>query len=114
MLRITDLEDTSEEEKQEYDKPDGSTWIIGVDSTGILSILKMPNIHHGFFDDGLTPEAIGFDEDCGLSPGVYQIQAEFSESHCYETGHVDDRTFSFDEEKVIEIWALEEENKTGK
>ena len=111
MLRIADSEDTSEEENQVYDKPDGSAWIIGVDSTGMLSFLKMPNINPGFFDNGVTPEDIGFDEDCGLSPGVYQIQAQFNVSHCYETGHVDDCTFSFDEEKAIEIWVIDEENK---
>lgn len=60
-----------DEENVVFDSPQNSEWVVAVDLGGMISILKAPNIHYSFFDNGTSAEDIGFSPDIDLDPGVY-------------------------------------------
>jgi hypothetical protein len=61
-------------EKFEYEDPDGSTWIIGVDAWSAVFIIKPPNIDP-FFLKYKNAEEIGLPYLVeGWQPGVYRVK----------------------------------------
>lgn len=90
------------EDEEKYDSPHGSEWIVAVDIDGNVSILKRPNLHYSFFDNGSSAEhcAIPF-ELSATEPGVYGWVCDFVESRDWETGLVDDWHFEVRDEVCL-------------
>lgn len=90
------------DDEYEYESPNGSKWIVAVDTTGFVTILKMPNIHHSFFDCGACAEDIGLpSEVCDTEAGVYEWTCNYSQSIDWESGHADGGEFDVIEEKLL-------------
>jgi hypothetical protein len=85
---------TDAPEDDEFDSPHGSKWIVAVDDCGLVSILRRPNIHYSFFDNGEGAEEIGLPSEApGTNPGVYEWTCDFTQVIDWESGLPDDYTF---------------------
>lgn len=56
----------------EYDSPRGSRWVVAIGTCGTVVIVKKPNIHFSFFDNGECAEDVGLPCDSDDEPGVYE------------------------------------------
>lgn len=84
------------------DSPNGSKWIVAVDTTGFVTILRPANIHHSFFDWGACAEDIGLpSEACDTEPGVYEWTCNYSQSIDWESGLPDGGEFDVIAEKLL-------------
>lgn len=99
-------------EEPEYDPPEGSVWLIGVDMQGCVFILDTPNIHYSFFDNGYNAEDMGFPYDLvDTEAGVYRVTCSFKTSTDWESGQVDDYWFNPTKMERINIPFNESEDK---
>ena len=120
-MSIKDIEAFKElpaPEEPEWVSPDRSEWILSVSMDHKVGILKAPEIHDSFFDNGNSSEAIGFSEDAWdeADAGVYHVTASFWTNRCYETGQIDDCGFDVLKAEKLEcapdrLTELEAENK---
>lgn len=81
------------EPESDYEQPNGSVWILGVDFQGATFLIEAPNIHPGFLEMSNTEELGLPFELPHLEPGVYSMKMSFSTSTDWESGQVDDYTF---------------------
>lgn len=101
ILKIEPSNDNIEETEQ-FDSSYGCKFIVAVDVDGTVSILSLPNIHYGFFDNGNSPEDIGLPfevDEC--SPGVYEWTCNYEYTHDWESGACDGGEFVVIEEKLL-------------
>lgn len=106
-LELTPIPPPKEEESENFDRPDGSKWIVAIDMDGNVSILQAPNIHWGFFDNGNSAEMLGLPfEGQNEEPGVYEWTCGFVESRDWESGVVDD--WGFEVVKSTKLYSLPE------
>jgi hypothetical protein len=107
VYKMRDLESNElDKPEDEYVDPNGSTWIVSVATDGRLSIMKAPNIHPSFLDDGMDPEYFGMPDAVTDPPGVYEWVCSYSETRDWETGMVDGYDFEPIKDKLL--WSLEE------
>lgn len=90
-----------EEKEPEYEKPNGSKWIVAVADDGTVTILRAPNIHYCFTDEGNDPESLGMPDEVEDPAGVYEWTCAYSESTDWESGFVDDWAFEPTEIKLL-------------
>lgn len=89
-------------EDDEYESPNGSKWVVAIDTTGFVTILKAPNIHPSFFDCGACAEDIGLPFDvCDTAPGVYEWTCNYSHTVDWESGLPDDHEFDVTAERLL-------------
>ncbi|QPI17984.1 hypothetical protein POP12_192 [Pectobacterium phage POP12] len=100
-----EIQPFQDEKEPEYDKPNGSKWIVAVADDGKVFLLKIPNIHHSFTDDARSAEEFGLpDEVDDMEAGVYEWTCDLELSTDWETGYVDDWSFYVTETKLL--WKL--------
>lgn len=86
----------------EFDSPYMSVWIVAIDESGSVTILKAPNIHYAFFDFGSSPEDIGLPFEVeDTVPGVYRWYCSPWQSYDWETGYADDFGFEVISEDLL-------------
>ena len=105
MNKLNILEEmTAEVEAEEdYDEPNGCTWIVTVDDAGDCNVVRRPNIHWSFFENGNYAEDIGITGYEKFSPGLYKIKTDFSISTDWETGIPDDHDFYITEHEALYV-----------
>ncbi|WWT49312.1 hypothetical protein [Escherichia phage vB_EcoM-LTH01] len=91
-----------EEPKDEvFESPNGSVWIVAVDYSGRVTVLKAPNIHPALLDEGPEAEYIGLPPDSDSGPGVYRWTCSYHESKDRESNLVDGFEFHVEKEEVL-------------
>lgn len=92
ILRTEAVEVGSDE--PQYDSPYMTEWIVAVDVGGMVSVLKAPNLHPSFTENGKTALDYGLPEDVeNTPPGMYRWICSFHEEKDWESGLVDDWHF---------------------
>lgn len=100
ILRTEAVEVGSDE--PQYDSPYMTEWIVAVDVGGMVSVLKAPNLHPSFTEDGLTALDYGLPEDVeNTPPGMYRWICSFHEEKDWESGLVDDWHFEVESSFLI-------------
>lgn len=100
ILRTEAVEVGSDE--PQYDSPYMTEWIVAVDVGGRVSVLKAPNLHPGFTENGLTALDYGLPEDVEKTPpGMYRWICSFHEEKDWESGLVDDWHFEVESSFLI-------------
>lgn len=89
-------------DEPEYDSPYMSEWVVAVDVAGMVSVLKAPNLHPGFTENGKTALDYGLPEDVeDTPPGMYRWICSFHEEKDWESGLVDDWHFEVESSFLI-------------
>ena len=100
ILRTEAVEVGSDE--PQYDSPYMTEWIVAVDVGGRVSVLKAPNLHPGFTENGKTALDYGLPEDVeNTPPGMYRWICSFHEEKDWESGLVDDWHFEVESSFLI-------------
>lgn len=100
ILRTEAVEVGSDE--PQYDSPYMTEWIVAVDVGGMVSVLKAPNLHPSFTENGLTALDYGLPEDVeNTPPGMYRWICSFHEEKDCESGLVDDWHFEVESSFLI-------------
>lgn len=100
ILRTEAVEVGSDE--PQYDSPYMTEWIVAVDVGGMVSVLKAPNLHPSFTENGLTALDYGLPEDVeNTPPGMYRWICSFHEEKDLESGLVDDWHFEVESSFLI-------------
>lgn len=100
ILRTEAVEVGSDE--PQYDSPYMTEWIVAVDVGGMVSVLKAPNLHPGFTENGKTALDYGLPEDVeNTPPGMYRWICSFHEEKDWESGLVDDWHFEVESSFLI-------------
>lgn len=100
ILRTEAVEVGSDE--PQYDSPYMTEWIVAVDVGGRVSVLKAPNLHPSFTENGLTALDYGLPEDVeNTPPGMYRWICSFHEEKDWESGLVDDWHFEVESSFLI-------------
>lgn len=103
MTELTIIED---EKEPEYDSPNDSKWIVGIDHWGSVFLIEPPNIHTSFLEC-TTVEDIGLPYEIDdKDPGIYEMICSFWTTTDWESGHVDD--YGFDCEKLTPLFIYTE------
>lgn len=89
-------------DEPQYDSPYMTEWIVAVDVGGMVSVLKAPNLHPGFTENGKTALDYGLPEDVeNTPPGMYRWICSFREEKDWESGLVDDWHFEVESSFLI-------------
>lgn len=89
-------------DEPQYDSPYMTEWIVAVDVGGMVSVLKAPNLHPGFTENGKTALDYGLPEDVENTPlGMYRWICSFHEEKDWESGLVDDWHFEVESSFLI-------------
>lgn len=89
-------------DEPEYDSPYMSEWVVAVDVAGMVSVLKAPDLHPGFTENGKTALDYGLPEDVeDTPPGMYRWICSFHEEKDWESGLVDDWHFEVESSFLI-------------
>ncbi|AFU62703.1 hypothetical protein phAPEC8_00131 [Escherichia phage phAPEC8] len=100
ILRTEAVEVGSDE--PQYDSPYMTEWIVAVDVGGMVSVLKAPNLHPGFTENGKTALDYGLPEDVeNTPPGMYRWICSFHEEKDWESGLVEDWHFEVESSFLI-------------
>lgn len=100
ILRTEAVEVGSDE--PQYDSPYMTEWIVAVDVGGMVSVLKAPNLHPSFTENGKTALDYGLPEDVeNTPPGMYRWICSFHEEKDWESGLVDDWHFEVESSFLI-------------
>ncbi|UKM17125.1 hypothetical protein [Escherichia phage SKA64] len=100
ILRTEAVEVGSDE--PQYESPYMTEWIVAVDVGGRVSVLKAPNLHPSFTENGLTALDYGLPEDVeNTPPGMYRWICSFHEEKDWESGLVDDWHFEVESSFLI-------------
>lgn len=99
MMNIEDLQ-------AEYEEPQGSVWIIGVDYDNQLFVIDFPNLwqceERGSAEDmGLPPDTID------VGPGVYRVTMDYVEADDHDgEGNIIGVVWEFNPVKWEPLWQL--------
>lgn len=100
ILRTEAVEVGSDE--PQYDSPYMTEWVVAVDVGGMVSVLKAPNLHPGFTENGKTALDYGLPEDVdNTPPGMYRWICSFHEEKDWESGLVDDWHFEVESSFLV-------------
>ena len=100
ILRTEAVEVGSDE--PQYDSPYMTEWIVAVDVGGMVSVLKAPNLHPSFTENGKTALDYGLPEDVeNTPPGMYRWICSFHEEKDWESGLVEDWHFEVESSFLI-------------
>lgn len=106
MIKI-DATPTTEPNDEQFDSAFGCKFTVSIGIDGLVSILKAPNIHYGFFDNGMTAEDIGIPYECDDAPGVYEWVCRPAFGRDWESGR--DEFEGFDVNSSVLLWSPSEE-----
>ena len=106
MIKI-DATPTTESSDEQFDSAFGCKFTVSIGIDGLVSILKAPNIHYGFFDNGMTAEDIGIPYECEDAPGVYEWVCSPAFGRDWESGR--DEFEGFDVNSSVLLWSPSEE-----
>lgn len=86
----------------DYDDPNGSEWVLGVDTRHRVFIIKTPDLNPLFFE-GFDAEDIGLPYDLpDLAPGVYLMRMRYVARYYGEYGN--DEEWVFEPEAVRKLY----------
>ena len=105
MIKI-DATPTTEPSDEQFDSAFGCKFTVSIGIDGLVSILKSPNIHYGFFDNGMTAEDIGIPYECEDAPGVYEWVCSPAFGRDWESGR--DEFDGFDVISSVLLWSPSE------
>ena len=106
MIKI-DVIPTAGQSDEQFDSAFGCKFTVSIGIDGLVSILKAPNIHYGFFDNGMTAEDIGIPYECEDAPGVYEWVCSPAFGRDWESGR--DEFDGFDVISSVLLWSPSEE-----
>ena len=92
---------TLDKDGKQFDSPHGSTWIVAVDIGGMVSIIKAPNIHYGFFDMGNDAESVGIPFESSSPAGLYEWTCSYPVDIDRESGLIEDVHFEVEKEIAL-------------
>ena len=101
LLKIDSVESTGADD--EYDSPYGSKWIVAIGVCGTVVVVKKPNIHYSFFDNGCVAEDIGLPPDSEDDAGIYEWICSPSFGRDWESGRDEFKGFDVISSRKIEI-----------
>lgn len=109
MLKISELNTMTGDNNADpdFESPYGCKFIVSVGADNSVNILKSPNIHYGFFDNGMTAEGIGIPYECDDAPGVYEWVCRPAFGRDWESGR--DEFEGFDVISSVLLWSPSEE-----
>lgn len=84
-----------------FEKVGSNKWILGVGEVGGAWVMRAPDIHWSFFENGYNVEDLGIQGSEELDEGVYEITTRYSEHLDWETGVVDDWDFNIVKYKLL-------------
>jgi hypothetical protein len=87
------MQEDTEADKENYDHPNDSKWIIGIDFNGQVFIIQPPNIHPSFLEYSSAEEIGLVYELPDESPGIYEMICSYEEYRDWESGIVEDYRF---------------------
>lgn len=110
---IDELITNLEAESAEFENPDGSVWIIGVDMHQNISIVQPPpGVWDGFYSE-YSAEENGFPPDTtAVGPGVYRVRVSFTETSRFD-GEGYDEWWEFDFVEWTPLWVSGEGGEHG-
>ena len=98
------LLDIETEPEPEYDHPNMSVWVVGVDFTGSVFVIKPPSIHPSFLEYQ-DAEFMGLPPDLpDTEAGVYKMTCGYVEHIDWESGVVDDYDFICEKLEPLYVW----------
>ena len=106
MIKI-DVIPTAGQSDEQFDSAFGCKFTVSIGIDGLVSILKAPNIHYGFFDNGMTAEDIGIPYECEDAPGVYEWVCSPAFGRDWESGR--DEFEGFDVNSSVLLWSPSED-----
>ena len=101
-LQISDAQ-TNQQNEDEYDPPYNSKWLVAIGICGTVVILKAPNIHFSYFDNGKTAEAIGLPESSEDETGIYEWTCSPESFSDWESGREEFAGFNVESSRKIEM-----------
>ena len=91
------------EEGRKYESPKGCRAVVAVADDGTYIFLEKPDLW--VFDVEPAPQDNGFGESFDLLPGVYSMTFDYQEHKDWDTGEVDDWTFTMSSCELL--WSAE-------
>lgn len=113
MFNLDIIETMPDIDEPVFDSPQGSLWIVSVDDCGDVAILRRPNIHYSFFDNGSSPEDVGLPATSDEPAGVYEWTCSYWTSTDWESGMVDDWGFDVEAERALYLLEEKEDGDQG-
>ena len=101
LFEIDNVESTGAD--NEYDSPYNSKWIVVIGVCGTVVIVKKPNIHFSFFDNGCAAEDVGLPPDSEDDAGIYEWVCSPSFGRDWESGRNEFKGFDIISTRKIEI-----------
>ena len=105
MLKLHEISDvqTSQEEKDDYEPAYNSKWLVAIGICGTVVILKAPNIHFSYFENGKTAEDVGLPEYSEDEAGIYEWTCSPESFPDWESGHKEFAGFNVESSRKIEM-----------
>jgi hypothetical protein len=111
ILDILNIAPDFPSDEPDYDSPQKSEWILGLDMDGSVFVVVAPNIHHDFFECGMDAELIGLPDVIeDKDPGLYKAICSLHESGggSYYGGYADyDYSFEIDELTPVKVYGVD-------
>lgn len=101
LLKIADAERDVPDNEPEYESPYRSEWIVSVDDIGYVDIMRWPNIHPCYLDEGINAEMLGMPQQVKDPAGVYKWICVPWETHDWESGYLDNWGFNVVESSLM-------------
>ena len=106
MMKI-DAKPTTEPSDEQFDSAFGCKFTVSIGIDGLVSILKAPNIHYGFFECGVDAENVGLPTESEDLPGVFEWTCSPSYYREWESGILDFNGFDVISSSLL--WSPSEE-----
>ena len=105
MLKLHETSDvqTNQEEGGDYEPAYNSKWLVAIGICGTVVILKAPNIHFSYFENGKTAEDVGLPEYSEDEAGVYEWTCSPAFGHDWESGREEFEGFDVISSRKIEM-----------
>lgn len=101
LFEIDSVESTGTD--NEYDSPYNSKWIVAIGVCGTVVVVKKPNIHYSFFDNGCAAEDVGLPTDSEDDAGIYEWVCSPAFGRDWESGRDEFEGFDVISSRKIEI-----------
>ena len=101
LFEIDSVESTGAD--NEYDSQYNSKWIVAIGVCGTVVVVKKPNIHYSFFDNGCGAEDVGLPPDSEDDAGIYEWVCNPAFGRDWESGRDEFKGFDVISSRKIEI-----------
>ena len=94
---------TNQEDDTAYEPAKNSKWLVAIGICGTVVVLKAPNIHFSYFENGKTAEDIGLPESSTDEVGVYEWTCFPEYTRDWESGREEFEGFIVTSSRKIEM-----------